>query len=396
MKKIVIAALVLCLLAGGVLGFTLGKDGTIKAPAATSAPVETAEPEAAEVSGLDYEALYALHDPAEIVMTAYGRDIRWDEYFYYLYRQCTSIEDYFKNMAMYGMPLSWGDVAEGENETYADLAVESAANVARGLAATASFTVESGAVLTDAERAEIEEKVQSDIAAVCGEGATREDLNEYLKTLYMPVELYDYMNEISVLYQSGFNALYGENGEKLSEEEAMAWLNDNGYMSANHILLMTKDPATQESLDDAAKAEKLAKAEEIAAELQAIEDRDELMARFAELKAEFDEDTGKVAYPDGYVFQPGEMVAEFEDAVKAQEPYQVSDPVESAYGYHVIMTLPLDVDSVLQHSSTGAELTARSMAANEAYSNAADAYALSEEIAFAEGFEEPDLLAFVR
>ena len=397
MKKLIVIALVICLLAGGLLGYTLGRDRVIK-PAATPipTPAATPAPAAAETGTLDYDAIYALHDPNEVVMTAYGRDVTWGEYFYYLFRQAESVESYFSSMATYGMPLTWSDVAEGEDVTYAELTVESAENIARSLAATAGFAKENGAELTDEDQASIDEKVRSDIEAVVGEGGTRKDLDTYLGQIHMPVTLYDYMNEISALYQSGFVKLYGENGEKLSDEDALTWMEANGYMSANHILLMTIDASTRESLDEAAKAEKLAKAQEIAAELQAIEDQEALLARFAELKTELDEDTGKTAYPNGYVFQPGEMVTEFEETVKSQEAYQVSDPVESAYGYHVIMTLPLDPDEVLEYSSAGTEMTARAVAANELYSNAADAYAQTEDAVFAEGFEAPNLLDYIK
>ncbi len=104
MKKLLILALVVCLLAGGVFGFLLGKDGTIRRtapaakPAATSAPAETSASPAA--GGLDYEALYALHEPDEIVMTVGGHEVPWSEYFYYLYRQGQSVESYFSSMAM--------------------------------------------------------------------------------------------------------------------------------------------------------------------------------------------------------------------------------------------------------------------------------------------------------
>ena len=88
MKKIVVLLLVCCLLAGGVFGFLLGKDGTIRATPKTAAPVESAAPvqEAPAAYGkMDYEAIYALHDPEEVVMTVAGQDIPWSEYYYYLY-----------------------------------------------------------------------------------------------------------------------------------------------------------------------------------------------------------------------------------------------------------------------------------------------------------------------
>ena len=167
-------------------------------------------------------------------------------------------------------------------------------------------------------------------------------------------------------------------------------------MAANHILLMTVDPASYESLDEETVAAKKALAGEIAAELQGMDDDEEMMARFAELKEEYDEDTGKTMFPNGYLFLPGSMVAEFENAVKTQEAYQVSDPVESSYGYHVIVTLPLDPDAIVDYSSSGAALTARSTAANAIYAKALDDFTLAQEIVPVEGFEAPNLLDYLK
>ena len=56
-----------------------------------------------------------------------------------------------------------------------------------------------------------------------------------------------------------------------------------------------------------AAAAKLQQAQAFADELRAIEDKGERLKRFAELKAEFCEDTGKETFPDGYIFLPGTM-----------------------------------------------------------------------------------------
>jgi parvulin-like peptidyl-prolyl isomerase len=53
------------------------------------------------------------------------------------------------------------------------------------------------------------------------------------------------------------------------------------------------------------------------------------------------EDPGVASYPDGYLFQSGEMVAEFEDATAALEIGQVSGIVETTYGYHIIYRIPI-------------------------------------------------------
>ena len=395
MKKFIIVLLALCIVAGGVLGYSYGAKEKLTSPAAAAEAAPSAEP-AVQASGLDYEAIYALHELDEVVMTVGDKSVTWAEYFYYLYRQSQSVESYFNTMAAYGIESAWTDPADEDGTSFAALTIESADTTALSLCAMESFAEANGITLSDADRASIEEKVQTDIEAACGEGATREDFDAYLASFYMPSELYDRMNELSVLYQQGYIQLYGENGEKLSDEETLAYLEGQDYMAANHILLMTIDPSSYESLDEESVAAKKAQAEEIAAELQGIDDNEELMARFAELKEEYDEDTGKVMFPNGYMFLPGSMVAEFEDAVKAQEDYQVSDPVESSYGYHVIITLPLDPDAIVDYSSSGVALTARSTAANAIYAKALDDFTLEQEVVPVDGFEAPDLTEFIK
>ncbi len=426
MKKTVILMLLLCFLLAGTLGFVFGKSSLNRAvataePAASETPVEetaeaeetaeveeTAEAEetaeveetaeAEEGAGrLDFAAIYALHESGEVVMTVGERDITWGEYFYYLYRQAKSVESYLDTMAMYGLEVAWKDaISEDAPDTYADYAIMSAEQTALSLTAMEGYARSVGTALSEENIAAIEEKEASDYVAACGEGATREDFEAFLETIYLPGEVYDYMNEASVLYQQAYLDCYGESGGKLSDEEAVAWLELNEYMAANHILFLTIDMSTGEALDDEVKAEKLAQAQTLSEELRAMEDKEALLARFLELKQELDEDTGKTAYPNGYIFAPGQMVSEFENAVKAQAAYEVSEPVESSYGYHIILTMPLDPDAVIEYSSSGAPMTGRTLAANDAYAEAVDAYAQTLTAAWKEGYEAPDLLAFVK
>ena len=427
MRKVLIALLVVCLLgvgAAGVLSGSFDRSALLTsahavAPAEESAPAagaaetadtaempaeaadtaEAAEPaeEAFSVRVPDYDAMYALHDPAEVIGTVDGRELTWGEYFYLYFSQAKQMENYFTTMAQYyGAAPDWADqVEEDSDATFADLIADSAEETVRQIYAIEILAEENGVELTEEQLAAIREQEEQDILGSVGEGKTEEDFNAYIETIYLPRSLYDRMNRVNFLYRQGFVQAYGQNGELVEDDVALQYLTDNEYMAATHILLMTIDPATFAALDEAAAAEKLQQAQAFTDELRAIEDPEERLARFAELKAEFCEDTGKEAYPDGYVFVPGTMVPEFESAILELEDYQVSDPVKTDYGYHVIMRLPLDPDAVIEYSNDGTPLSARSKAANEAYNQQLQDKFDSLDVEFAEGFEAPNLLDYL-
>ena len=61
------------------------------------------------------------------------------------------------------------------------------------------------------------------------------------------------------------------------------------------------------------------------------------------------------------------MVEEFENAVKALSDYEVSEPVLSAHGYHVIMRLPLSADATVSVSNDGTPVSARRLYADNQF-----------------------------
>ena len=205
---------------------------------------------------------------------------------------------------------------------------------------------ENGAVLTAEDEAALAEELKANIVEYCGEGASEDDFFAYLEENYLSRGMYERINRFERLYTNTFKALYGEGGEKIPAEDAVRYLEDNDYLCAAHILFMTVDD-NFEPLDEAAIAQKLADAEAVSAELRAITDPQKRAERFAVLKEKYCEDPGGEVYPDGYLFVAGQMVTEFEDGIKALEDYEVSEPVLTGYGYHVIMRLPLSAEMTI-------------------------------------------------
>ena len=390
MKRTIVLLLTLALMLACLAGCA-GNNATV----ATAAENDSAAAHSHNIH-LDYEALYALYEPDEIVMTVGERNITWGEYFYYLYMQATQIENHLESMAEYGTELSWEDpIEEGSDETFLEAALESAEHTAWHMSVMTDFAKAKGFTLNDESLAAIEELEASDIEMVCGEGATHDDFVEYLSEQYMPYSLYHYMNVVDALYTQGVTDIYGEGGKDIPDEEALAWLEENGYMSADHIMFSTMDMETYEPLDEVVNDEKLIKAQDLADELMAIEDDAERLARFRELKEEFDDDIGKEYYPDGYTFAPGTMVSEFEDAVKSHGDYEVCGPIETEYGYHVIMTLPFNLDAIAEYGNDGEPQTCRYIAAMGDYATLITNHAQTVTWEWKDGYEAPDLLAYL-
>lgn len=97
---------------------------------------------------------------------------------------------------------------------------------------------------------------------------------------------------------------------------------------AKHILLKTVDdtgvPLSEEEI---AKAK--ATAEEVLAKAKANED-------FNSLVQQYSQDTGSVPQNGEFTFTRGQMVTEFEEAAFSMQPGEISDLIETRYGYHII------------------------------------------------------------
>ena len=395
MKKFVVLLVVLCLAFAVALGFLArtpmpltGDTAETQEPAA-----ETAVP--VDVETLDYEALYALHDPAEVVMIVDGKDITWGEYFSWLYMSAMQTEQYFVSMGNYGVPLKWSDAVGEDGSTYADAAIAGGENTLRQLMTILGYAESQGVVASQETLDAIQAQRDSDKKATVGEEGTEEDFAAYLHSLYRSEEAYQRATTANYLNLQNYTETYGAEAEKVSEEQALSYLKEQGYLRANHILLSTMDLQTGEALDEATVAEKEALAQKLVTELQAIQDPEELVERFRELKEEYCEDSGKTAYPDGYVFLPGEMVTEFEEGVTALADYGLSQPVKTSYGYHIILRLPLSADAVVSYDNTGAAVTGRSLFASYDYAAGLDAYLENLSVEYVDGFQAPDLSKYV-
>ncbi len=383
MKKWIWILVAVCLIAVvGIAAFG-AKDGSFQAGEPSAVTLGPA-------AGDRFTQLYATHQPGETVMKVGGEEIDWNTYIGTL---TSLIAQQESQMSYYGMGMDWGMTYGDEGLTYADLVMDQTENTLKQLVAVEKLAAENGGGLTEENRAEMAANIAQILQYNFGEGATEAELDAYLAERYMSRAFYDRMIAQNYLLDNTFSAMYGENGEKISDEEAVAYLAENNYVYASHILFLNTDESGA-PLSEEAKEEKLETAQQILDELNAIQDPKELVARFAELKQEYCEDGGKVSYPEGYLFQAGmgTMVPAFEEGILSVGEYEVAELVESEYGWHIILRLPLDPDAVA-FDPYGSGATARVHAAEAMFNERLNEMAAEQEVSYAEGFTRPDLLS---
>lgn len=336
---------------------------------------ETGGEESGEETHARYAAAYAKYPADTVVMTINGRDVTWGDYFYWLYTVASQMEYYYPTDS-WNNELYSGMTYGG----YVQLCVE---DMLKQYWVIAEKAEEQGIELSDEDKAAIEEIRQSDIDNYGG--GSEAGFETFLNEVFITPGLYDTMNTVSRYYDRMFEENFGENAAQLSDEDTLSYANDKGYLHCKHILLLTQKEDGSEMTVEEAEAQKQ-KAQEILDQLKACPGRDELLKTFDELMQLNSEDTGLPYYPDGYYFTEGDMVAAFEDASKALDEYGLSDIVESPYGYHIILRLPLDPDGLVDYEGS----TLRYTVGSELYSNMTQEWFDAAEVVYEPGFEALD------
>lgn len=228
---------------------------------------------------------------------------------------------------------------------------------------------ENGITLSDEEKAQIDTQLRG-IAGQYGEDgfALRArtmgiaSTKQYARMYYNIMTVQDVQADIE------------ENPDKYYPED-MSVLND--YIqpdgaSVKHILIKTEAEG-DENAEPVNKEEKLALAQTVLERAKNGEDFDALVT-------EFNEDPG--ATDAGYTFGPGEMMPEFEVASFALKIGEISDIVETSYGYHIIKRIPgmYELESYWIADGKGVKISNRKLAKLSVKEIMDDVFAAMDEL----------------
>lgn len=205
--------------------------------------------------------------------------------------------------------------------------------------------------------------------------ATYTVLEDSFASVGFTSEMIDDLADNSLMQEKLEEYYFGEGGVMAPEDSEVDSYFEENYFRAKHVLISALDENYVATTDEAELAALEATAQEVYEKAIAGEDFDSLIA-------EYGGDPGAAAFPDGYVFTDGEMITEFQTAVEALGENEISEPVQSDYGWHIIQRLPLrdkdltDVYSTIVTALTGLDMnTLLDQWINEAEITTEDAFA---------------------
>ncbi len=269
-----------------------------------------------------------------VMLKVNGADLTAADLFFWMSQSASQVASY--SQAMGAETVDWTAEA-GEGQTMADYVKENAREQAVLYHVVAAKAMEYGYEFTNEDKTAYEEELTQAKEDLGGEEAYQ----NWLKSSCITEAGMEKLSSVGVLFNHMKDGMFQDGGEYApTEEDLLSYAEENDYLCAKHILLMTQDPATGEAMSEEEAAAKKETAQALLDQLKAIQDPAELEKTFDTLMNENSEDTGLAANPEGYTFTAGQMVPEFEEATRALEFGQVSSElVKSDYGYHIILRL---------------------------------------------------------
>ncbi|MGI6014451.1 MAG: peptidylprolyl isomerase [Oscillospiraceae bacterium] len=329
---------------------------------------------------VDYDAAWKTFDKDFIVMTVNGEAVTWQEYYRWLYYIISYVEDTSGAITDWSAPC-----AINRKYTIAEYAKRYAESTVAQYRVVKQIAEEQNVTLTEEENKAIQDAWDKSVEEYGGEEA----FLAYLKSGYSTRELYFFGQEVSYLYDDLFRSRYGENGENCTDETVAAFAESNEYVRTQYLLLKTVDEDNM-LLGEEKIQEKKDRIYALSDEIAAAEDP---IAKFGELYEQYNEDSMASRYPDGYTRSLSSLSSSEVRTVLSQLPENsVSQPVETGYGYYILLRLPLDYDSIVEYDKKDhTPYTLRYIAAAELFSDEIAETLASAEIHYSEELKVLDL-----
>lgn len=279
------------------------------------------------------------------ILTIDGVELDAERYLFWLVNSIET-QKYYGGLAT---DEAWEEDYQGQ--TMAQAVKADALETAKLYQVVENKALEQGVGLTQEE----EEEIASQLGQLVEQAGGEEAFKLQLDGVAISKEGFTALNRVSYLNQ-GLKEKLTQAGElTVSQEELEEFETQGGYYAAKHILISTRkikeDGSGYEDFSDEEKAAALEKANGLYEQIMAApeESREETFDALMKEHSEDgrDQETGELYYPQGYTcVEPGRMVSQFEQGAQALELGGVSEPVQTDYGYHIILRIPVDQEEL--------------------------------------------------
>ena len=258
-----------------------------------------------------------------IILTIDSTPVYWPEFYFWI----NFIKKYYMKSNKFDKITDWSVQQNGM--ALSDFFLSTAVGYAVKDRAIESKAEEQGIKLSEKDLAEIEKKREENIKIY---GRT-----EYLRIItrmYVSEKVFNYLTRIDYLSNYLFKHLYGEKGEKCTNEDIAAYVKEKGYIGAKYIFLSANEPN-----GDALSAEKIAEKKKLAGDILArLNSSIDPLPLFDMLMNEHSDDMKSA---NGRLFVSAKLGKEFESACLGLEENKYSGIVKADSGYYIILRLPI-------------------------------------------------------
>ena len=248
-----------------------------------------------------------------VLFTVDGTEVTADEYLFWLLQSVASA----KQSGYLADDDAWEEELNGVPT--AEYLKEDARNTSVLYTTVSNHAAAAGLTVTEEEQAEADAELETLTQRVDSYyGMT---LQEYLDQQCISEAAFRKLNQVPYLARS----------LQTQMEEA-------GYYKAKHILLAFPENEDGSAVTDEQKAAVKAEADQLLAQIRTAADP---LVEFDKVMNERSDDgrdeNNQLYAPDGYLAYAGQMVPQYESTAKALAVGEISEPVETAYGYHIIL-----------------------------------------------------------
>jgi len=338
----------------------------------------TAEPpDSGNTHGIDLDAAIATFAPDTVMIKAGEFVLTWVDLYAFIFDVASNITQSFL------MPVDWSEVPPGADSTYAELLLEYATEEAISLLVYEHGAKVMGFTLSADDLEMFNADLESWIDMHGGNEAFEKVFRE--ERGYYSLELYERHSKILFTVGRIMTDLYGEEVDLFPDEGVAEFVEREGYMSVKHILRISEDD----------EGTALAEIEVILDQLSGHIDNDDLFDVFDALMNESSDDPGAASFPDGYLFNEHDgFVTPFVEASEALDIGELSGIVETDFGYHIILRLPIDFDRVPDaYVREGLYRTLRQLAALEDFYEKLQGWRDDLNIEFTPEYDSIDIAA---